>query len=309
MRGRSDCDTWSFLPTTFPQGPGTTRPFLAYILLPNPDRAACDTVAAIFYRYKTLIARMDGAFSFSDSFELSGDDWELSLGGTYSIEATADSGGVTEGGRYLYPSGGGATSTSVTFNGSCTLTNTTTGDVWGTDEPEPRKLEFVGQDNGFVNFIRGAKIFRNENGQISTELIVRGQIGVSVKSTTFSNPSVSTIFFAQRKADNEDGLFSLSGTCALNIFNLYDIPAPIPVFNDPRTETPVITVIAGIGSAELEARASSSATLSIHGGDIWPHGFDPDNHTAFTDLNALWSPSGEPTRSISEVLNAPLNAP
>lgn len=309
MRGRSDCDTWGFLPTTFPQGPGTTRPFKADILLPDPDRTGCDTVAAIFYRYKTLIARMEGEFSFSDSFELSGDDWTLEVSGSYSIEAEASSGGSTEGDRYIYPSGGGATSTSVNFSGSCVLTNETTGDVWGTDEPEPRKLEFVGQDNGFVNFLRGSKILWNERGEITTELIMRGQIGVSVNSTTSSSPSISTIFFAQRKADNEDHLFTANGVCTIDIFNLYGSPDPIPVFNDPRTETPIVTVIAGIGSAELEGRAVSSATLSIHGGDVWPHGFDPDNHTALTDLNALWSPSGEPTRSISEVLNAPINEP
>lgn len=305
MRGRSDTD-WKF--TFGPAGPGTKRPYKAKATLPIGSASDLDCIAAIWYRYKTLIITMSGNFSYSGSFEFLGDDWSLSLSGSYTMTSETSSGGTREGDRFIYPSGGGRTPSTLSFSGTAVLTNETTGDVWGTGEDPPRKLAFLGQTNGDVSLERGDNIVRLsvDDQTITTVLSGSGQLGCSCKSTTSDSPDISLIFFAQRFTSNEDNFYSSVGQCQVNLHNIYGSFLPIPVFNDPRSETPIIVFSSGPNSVELDGRASSNATLSISGGEVWSYGCDPDNPIAVTPLNALWSPSGIPTRPIEEILNASL---
>lgn len=308
MRCRSDTKLWRTV-GVFYKGPGTRRPVVAIPTLPIPDKVALDTIAAIWYRYKTLIVRLTGNFSFSASFQSLGDDWELSLSGNYTVENSSGSGGSVEGDRYCYPSGGSSGVPTIDFNGQCRLENTSTGDVWGTAEDPPNKLRFLGYDNADVRLFRGDEIERiSGTNEITTELAASGEIGFSVKSTTASTPSISLIAFAQRWTDNETEGRMPSGSCSLDFFNLYGSPSPIPQFNESSTETPRIVISLATDTVLLDGRASSSASLSINGGEVWPYGLDPESPKSYSTTGRLWSPTGTPVLGLKELLNAPIEA-
>lgn len=307
MRARSDCKTWVRAFTATKYGPGTRRPYFAKATLPNPNRADLDCIAALFYRYKTLIVKMEGSFNYSGDFELLGDEWSVSLSGSYTVTSTNSSGLSREGDMYLYPAGGGSSAAEVDFSGDAVLTNNTTGDIWGTGEDPPRKLEFVGQNNGDVRLFRGAKIeILKDLQSITMELYVEGSLGVACNSTSSSSPAFSTIFFAQRFTSNEQNFYTGAGACNVSLYNLYGGFSAIPVFKDDHTETPIIVFSSGANSVELPNEATSEASFSIGPGDVWPYGVDPSNPKSFTTMNALWSPSGHPNKSVSEILNASL---